>query len=74
MVVCAGMVPILQDAGSNEVTTMNSLSAPTAAATLAAKRASLQQLRRVLNQQASAKLDGLLGSAIGRKHATTKQD
>eukprot|EP00878_Enallax_costatus_P018852 GHUV01019871.1.p1 GENE.GHUV01019871.1~~GHUV01019871.1.p1 ORF type:complete len:248 (+),score=89.59 GHUV01019871.1:1370-2113(+) len=65
---------LVMDPASNEVAAMMTLSTPAAAATLATKRASLQRLRRVLNQQASAKLDGLLGAAIGRPHATTKQD
>lgn len=65
----------VQDAGSSsEVSLMASLSHPGAAADLAARRKALQQLRYVLNHQATAKLDGLMGAAIGKPHATTKQD
>lgn len=64
----------MQKAGGDEVQAMHTLSEPSAAAALAAKRAALQELRQALNQQATAKLDGLMGAAIGKSHATTKQD
>jgi hypothetical protein len=50
------------------------LAAPEAGELLAAKRKSLARLRYVLNAQAAAKLDGLIGAARGKPRAGAKQD
>lgn len=53
---------------------LDRLSAPEAAELLRAKRKTLARLRYVLNHQAAAKLDGLIGAARGKPRAGAKQD
>uniref|UniRef100_A0A383VKI1 Uncharacterized protein n=1 Tax=Tetradesmus obliquus TaxID=3088 RepID=A0A383VKI1_TETOB len=60
--------------GAAELASISKLSGPEGAATLAARRKALAQLRHVLNQHAAAKLDGLMVAAASRPHASTKQD
>ncbi|WIA44515.1 hypothetical protein OEZ86_007254 [Tetradesmus obliquus] len=60
--------------GAAELASIAKLSGPEGAATLAARRKALAQLRHVLNQHAAAKLDGLMAAAASRPHASTKQD
>ncbi|KAF6257071.1 hypothetical protein COO60DRAFT_1526080 [Scenedesmus sp. NREL 46B-D3] len=60
--------------GAAELAAMARLAGPDGAATLAARRTALAQLRHVLNQHAAAKLDGLMAAAHSRPHASTKQD
>jgi hypothetical protein len=50
------------------------LASPGAAGELAAQRVALGQLRVTLNQQATAKLEGLMAAALSRPHAGPKQD
>lgn len=54
---------------------LESQSSSTAAAaeSLQSKRAALLQLRSTLNSQAAAKLEGLIGTAVGKPHAGPQQ-
>jgi len=55
------------------IRTLQHLSSPEAAPLLQSKRRALERLRYVLNQQAAAKLDGLIAAARDKPRAGSKQ-
>jgi hypothetical protein len=66
---------MLQEADEGEVEVMSDLMTAAAGSShdLMTKRQALRRLRYVLNQQATAKLDGLMTAAVGQPHAGAKQ-